>query len=704
MLFYDEYIRVVRESDVEQAVKDAINAEYSADRAGFAKRLLADTPAAMSGSAAASRRTPSQTFTRVLGKVALWSIVAVAIVLLICYLIVAFTNGITPTGTVVAVICISVLGVVVFARRNGRLSRPPISRLNDVQDDEARYRHGARIQVTEYLNKVANQFHEESIGRQEVARRLAAEESAEVVLSTKDAPLLVELDGQDPVRVKALNDLQMFILSHVTSAVGISGPRGIGKTTIMRLLCARHQDHYVGVYVPAPVKYSPADFVKTIHQRMAEEILDAHGAPRHDSSLLARPSAMLTVRVIVAIAVLGCASALLFIKPHLLQEMGWPKATAWGLAAVAVVLLSFGTASYYGSIRLQRQRDKNPVALARAELERLAWSAKTQTSSKNSFAFKAFSVEDSNMTELVEREVSHLQQVDAFQKFAVLYRRVSNRKIIVAIDELDKIATPDEAIDVVNGMKDLMHSDGIHFLVSVSEDALARFALRGIPLRDAFDSTFDTITEVDRFSVEEAQELLEGRVVGMPPLLAYFCHALSGGIPRDLIRLSRQCVDRSRRVETGLPTSTVVTAIAKEHVTGLLNGATIQAKQHGPDSLRSLLEVREAVQGPSAEPLFELLDRAAKFLWEEPLPNSPSALAPSLPVVLAVISTAGHFFGRSWTVAAWRAEAECGRAQWAANGAAGCLADAGVDTMVALERLASLRKGLQLTPLAMDVR
>jgi hypothetical protein len=44
ILFYDEYIRVVRESDVEQAVKDAINAEYSADRAGFAKRLLADTP------------------------------------------------------------------------------------------------------------------------------------------------------------------------------------------------------------------------------------------------------------------------------------------------------------------------------------------------------------------------------------------------------------------------------------------------------------------------------------------------------------------------------------------------------------------------------------------------------------------------------------------------------------------------------------
>jgi hypothetical protein len=308
------------------------------------------------------------------------------------------------------------------------------------------------------------------------------------------------------------------------------------------------------------------------------------------------------------------------------------------------------------------------------------------------------------MTELVEREVSHLQQVDAFQKFAALYRGVSKRTIIVAVDELDKIATPDEAIDVVNGLKDLMHSEGIHFLVSVSEDALARFALRGIPLRDAFDSTFDTITEVDRFSVEDAGTLLQRRVVGMPQLLAYYCHALSGGIPRDLIRLCRKCVDFSRQVEADPPTSAVVTAIAKEHVTGLLNGATIQAKQHGPDSLRSLLEVRDAVHGSSAESLFELLDRAAEFLWTEPLPDSPSALAPPLPVVLAVISTAGHFFGRKWTVASWRAEAECGSAQRVANGAAGCMADAGVDTMVALERLAALRNGLQLAPLGMDVR
>jgi hypothetical protein len=304
----------------------------------------------------------------------------------------------------------------------------------------------------------------------------------------------------------------------------------------------------------------------------------------------------------------------------------------------------------------------------------------------------------------VEREASHLQRVDAFQKFAALYRHVSDRTIIVAVDELDKISNPDEAIDVINGLKDLMHSEGLHFLVSVSEDALARFALRGIPLRDAFDSTFDTIAEVDRFSVEDASSLLERRVVGMPQVLAYYCHALSGGIPRDLIRFCRQCVDVGRQAAMAAPTSAVIAAVTRDHATGLLNGAAIRARQDGSDYLRSLLEVRDAVHNTPDESLFGLLDRGVKFLWDERLPNERLDLVPALPVVLAVISTAGRYFGQRWTGASWREETVSGGAKRITNSAAGCMADATVDTTVALERLASLRKVMGLEPLGMSVR
>jgi Cdc6-like AAA superfamily ATPase len=698
-IFYEEFIRALEGSDAPLAAKERISNEYSADRSGFANRLLANSRVP-----SAPPRSSWRTFAHVVRLILL--VFGVLLLLLLTVdAIVGVARRDFETTTWVFVGISSAGWIWVFrGMRSGRLSLSSTSlRLNDSQDADAQYRNTVRIQVTEYLNIVWNALHAESLAAEEEARRRAAEESAEVVLSTTEAPRLVELENKDPVRVKALRDLQDFIGSHVTSAIGISGPRGIGKTTIMRLLCGRQQDHSVGVYVPAPVKYSPADFVRTIHQRTAEEILEAHGAPRQEP-LLARRNGVLTVRMIAAVGILACAAAGLLIKVNYFVTAPWPQAAGWGLAAMAVVLLTILSAAYVNTLRVQRLRDKSPVFLARAELERLAWSTKTQTSSTNSLAWQGLSLEDSSMTELVERETSHLQRVDAFQKFAALYRTVSDRTIIVAVDELDKISAPEEAIDAINGLKDLMHSENIHFLVSVSEDALARFALRGIPLRDAFDSTFDTIAEVDRFSVDDASDLLARRVVGMPQVLAYYCHALSGGIPRDLIRFCRQCVDVGRQAPTSTPTPAVITAVTRDHVTGLLNGAAIRAKQDGSDSLLSLLEVRDAVRKTPDESLFRVLDEAAEFLWKERSPDDRIDLGPALPLVLAVISAAGAFFGRRWTAASWRAEAESGNAKRIADSAASCMADATVDTKMAIEHLASLRQELQLAPLAISVR
>jgi len=696
-IFYQEFIRVLDASEVDPAVKHDISNEYVSDRSAFAKRLLANTSVP-----SAPLLSPLRKFAGVLHVVLLVSGLIGLALYTLGSIVVAADHQQRVGGTISTLVCVLLWGWIIRRIRTGKLSFSPTPRLNASQDAEAQYRDIVRIQLTDYANRVANRLHSESLAAEDETRRRAAGESAEVVLSTTEAPRLVELENQDPVRVKTLRDLEEFIKSHVTSAIGISGPRGIGKTTIMRQLCARYQDRYVGVYVPAPVKYSPADFVRTIHQRTAEEILEAHGAPRQDP-LLTQRNSVLTVRLVAVAAVLLCAAAVLLVKwesPHL----SWPLTAGSGLAATAVVLLSSLAVSYFNTTRVQRLRDKNPVALARAELERLAWSTRTQTSSTNSVALRGLSLEDSSMTELVERETSHPQRVDAFQKFAALYRKVSDRAIIVAVDELDKISTPEEAIDVINGLKDLMHGVGIHFLVSVSEDALARFALRGIPMRDAFDSTFDTIADVDRFGVDDASNLLMGRVVGMPQVLAYYCHALSGGIPRDLIRFCRECIDVGRRTPTSTPTTAIVTAVAREHATGLLSGAAIRAKQDRSDSLQGLLEVREVLHRTPADCLLADLDRAAEFLWEERAFDEQHDLVPALPVVLAVISTASCYFGRKWTGASWRAEVESGSAEQMTASAASCMADASLDTRVAVGHLASLRKDLGLAPLAMSAR
>src|SRR6476469_9077401 len=270
-IFDEEFRRVIDGGDVPPAVKDRINGAYSADRFAFMQWLLANTSVPK-----APLRSSVRTFTRAV-RVTMLVFGVVLVVILTVAAIVAVVGLHVGIGWKLSLAAISVAGWILLVRgvRAGLFSLETSPQLNELQDAEAQYRDSVRIQLIEYSNKVANELYAESIAAEEDTRRRAAEESAEVVLSTTDAPRLVELDTRDPVGVKTLRELQEFIQLHVTSAIGISGPRGIGKTTIMRLLCSRQQDHYIGVYVPAPVKYSPADFVRTIHQRTAEEILDA---------------------------------------------------------------------------------------------------------------------------------------------------------------------------------------------------------------------------------------------------------------------------------------------------------------------------------------------------------------------------------------------------------------------------------------------
>jgi hypothetical protein len=111
--------------------------------------------------------------------------------------------------------------------------------------------------------------------------------------------------------------------------------------------------------------------------------------------------------------------------------------------------------------------------------------------------------------------------------------------VIVAIDELDKIDGAEQAQVFINEIKGVFGVDGTQFLVSVSAEAVASFERRGLPVRDAFDSTFDEIVRIEAMNLLEACTLLRKRVIGLPDLFCALAHCMSGGLPRDLIRTAR---------------------------------------------------------------------------------------------------------------------------------------------------------------------
>jgi hypothetical protein len=167
---------------------------------------------------------------------------------------------------------------------------------------------------------------------------------------------------------------------------------------------------------------------------------------------------------------------------------------------------------------------------------------------------------------------------------------------VVSIDELDKLSSSQQLIDAVNGLKDLFHIPGVHFVVSVSDEALTSFEQRSIPTRDAFDSAFDTIVSVERLQLKESLDIVYSRAAGFPPIVAMFCHAWSGGLPRDLLRTARRCVEVQRIQEQALPLVDIVRQVIVWDLAAYLEAA---AHSMNPtcSAVTQLVEFRREILG-----------------------------------------------------------------------------------------------------------
>ncbi|MDQ1022089.1 hypothetical protein QFZ43_008638 [Streptomyces afghaniensis] len=122
-------------------------------------------------------------------------------------------------------------------------------------------------------------------------------------------------------------------------------------------------------------------------------------------------------------------------------------------------------------------------------------------------------------------------------------RATDNGHVFLCIDELDRMGTADKARAFLGEVKAVLGIRWVFCLVTVAEDVSAAFVRRGLPNRDATDSTFDDVVHVRPMALSESVAILQQRVRRIPYPYAVLAHALSGGIPRDLIRYALRLVE-----------------------------------------------------------------------------------------------------------------------------------------------------------------
>jgi len=127
-----------------------------------------------------------------------------------------------------------------------------------------------------------------------------------------------------------------------------------------------------------------------------------------------------------------------------------------------------------------------------------------------------------------------------YTDFVQSARRFYNGKIVVAIDEVDKIHDVETVKALFSEIKGALFSTGTFYLISISSDATRSFRQRLAAGRDIFESTFDDVVETGQMSIEAAAAMIHRLPAGsgahIPGPCYFVLTLMGGGIPREILR------------------------------------------------------------------------------------------------------------------------------------------------------------------------
>jgi hypothetical protein len=356
------------------------------------------------------------------------------------------------------------------------------------------------------------------------------------------------LAGDDPrhtIATDARSRLERFLQHKRYGSIGLSGPRGAGKTSLIRAECPDGDvaaEELFGVIVSAPVEFQAREFVLHLFGRLCAAVLGREGVERvrRPPSPVGRglrlPQALLAASVL---ALLAAAGIVLVAEELVSEQHAWAGViAATGVLALATVVVQE---------RVARLAGRRPTSSAFSdELQQDAgdrlrdiWFQQSFTTGWSGAVKLPVGVEGG-----VEgsQELSRLQMSlpDVVGEIEHLVAAIvaEGRRVRIGIDELDKLADTDKARHFLNEMKVLFGIPECFWLVSISEDAMSSFERRGLPLRDEFDSSFTNVIRVSPQTAEGTIELLRRRLVGVPQPFMLLCHCLAGGLPRDVLRVA----------------------------------------------------------------------------------------------------------------------------------------------------------------------
>ena len=370
------------------------------------------------------------------------------------------------------------------------------------------------------------------------------------------------------------------LMKSSASVIGIAGQRGAGKSSLaLRLIGRAEKDGAYAQLIHLPTVNNSREFLISIFQRVCEEVVSRIDSRLgHERSLeeIATASIGRSVvhrRLIVAALLLLIVLPSLFLRfPAVIdtllgavngysaiqQQLMDPLFLILAFAFVIVVVLaSIGLRKFLDISRQIRITERNPDSIglrlhALELLEHLEYQTTLSSNQEAGIQLPQVSAMLSSGKSLAARPLS-LPGISAqFTQFLdyVALSHPTNR-VVICLDELDKIENPRDLDKLLRGIKGILGHPNTHFLLTVSEDALARYVKQRRLEKGILESAFEEIVPLRPIGPRVARHVVgcicpaedtrnSNEIISVPIALLWL---FGSGNPREIKRNVLTCLE-----------------------------------------------------------------------------------------------------------------------------------------------------------------
>lgn len=338
--------------------------------------------------------------------------------------------------------------------------------------------------------------------------------------------------------------VKQILESSAAGSYGLSGPRGAGKTWVMEKALKRAEEQSgLGVWFPSPSEYEPIAFLGALSDVVAtsfERFYD-QSTGRTTRASYRRFLRDLLIGIFVAYF---AAVVLVFAN----QEGGAGSALPAFLSVRNSVLVFLAVAGIVFASRAVRRRREEREGLGKVrqtsvEIRRQVRFTVTATESSESGLSASqmgigASLRRARERELVERPATLSSLIHNFRAFVCSIAEEVDGPVVIAVDELDKMADSRRVAQLLRDIKGIFDIPGVCFLVSISDEAARALDLGAVRGRNEFNSSFYSVLAMPRLSPRASLELLRRRDSGFDADCGLTIGILTGGISRELVRVA----------------------------------------------------------------------------------------------------------------------------------------------------------------------